>query len=125
MPFSSADNKAEYAAFLASDKYLSAHRGEYAKRNAVIAPWLNRFNARIAQDFYINVGGKKHTLELSADVNNVANMINSEWGTLQTVNSTSIIKYDKGVYTFSAPTWKVSNSLSSTWQMLFSAKYSF
>lgn len=125
MPFADADNKAAFAEFVASDKYLSAHRGEYAKRNAVVAPWLNRINFRIAQDCYLNVNGKKHTLELAADINNVANLLNSEWGTLQQVTSTSILGYKDGAYTFTAPTWKVYNNVSSTWQMLFSAKYSF
>ena len=79
----------------------------------------------MAQDFYFDICGKKHTLELSADINNVGNLLNSNWGVNKVLSSNSILSYKKGVYNFTAPVWKNYNSLSSTWSMLFSAKWSF
>ena len=127
MPFSSEENKAEYAAFLASDKYTSKHRGEYAKRNGALAPWLNRINVRIAQDINFNVAGKKQTLEIGLDANNVGNMINSDWGIFKQLNSNSnnIISYKDGVYTFTAPVWGNYVEGVSAWSLLLSAKYYF
>lgn len=125
MPFSSEDNKKAYAAFIEGDRFLSKHRGEYMKRGAIAAPFLNRINFRIAQDFYFNISGRQHTLELSADINNVGNMLNSDWGVNKSISTTSILAYKNGVYTFTEPVWKNYNSLSSTWSMLFSAKWSF
>ena len=125
MPFSSEENKAEYAAFLASDKYTSKHRGEYAKRNGALAPWLNRINVRIAQDINFNVAGKKQTLEIGLDANNVGNMINSDWGIFKQLNSNNIISYKDGVYTFTAPVWGNYAEGVSAWSLLLSAKYYF
>ena len=125
MPFTSDQNKADYRKFLANDKYTSAHRGEYAKRNGVLAPWLNRVNVRVAQDICFNIAGKKQTIELGVDANNVGNLINSEWGIYKQLSTNNIISYKNGVYTFTEPVWKNFDSISSTWSLLFSAKYFF
>ncbi|MCQ2134187.1 MAG: carboxypeptidase regulatory-like domain-containing protein [Bacteroidales bacterium] len=125
MPFASDENKAAYKAFLADDKYCSSHRGEYSERGGIVAPFLNRINVKVAQDFYFNIAGKQHTLEVSADINNIGNMLNSNWGVNQILSTNTILDYNNGVYKFTEPTWKNYNSLSSTWSMLFSAKWSF
>jgi hypothetical protein len=62
------------------DSYLKNHKGEYAEAYAARAPWVHQFDLRFLQDFYINVGQTKHTLQLSLDVLNVGNMLNSNWG---------------------------------------------
>jgi hypothetical protein len=46
MPFSSEENREAFEEFIASDPYLSKHRGEYSKRNGGKAPWLNLINFR-------------------------------------------------------------------------------
>ncbi len=127
MNFSSAENKAAYQQFLSSDKYLKNHRGEYSERGARIMPWVNRINVKVAQDFKLNVGNKVHALQLAVDINNVANMLNSDWGTIKRMSSDQILKYDtrSGAYTFTKPTWSKYNSTVSTWNMMFTAKYSF
>ena len=125
MPFTSEENKAAYKNFLATDKYTSAHRGEYSERNGAVAPWLNRVNVRVAEDFYFNVAGRKQTLEIGLDVKNVGNLINSNWGVYKQLSSNNILNYADGKYTFSEPTWKNYNDLASTWQMLLSARWFF
>ena len=125
MPFSDDANKSAYKSFIEGDKYLSAHRGEYMKRNAIAAPWLNRFNLKIGEEFYFNVAGKKHTLEVSADINNLGNLLNDSWGTYKQISTTSILTYKNGAYTFTKPEWKNYNNLASTWSALFSVRYSF
>ena len=125
MPFSSAENRNEFAQFIEDSRYLSNHRGEYMKRNAIAAPWLNRVNFKIAQDFYFNVGSRKHTLELSCDINNLGNLLNSDWGCYKILSSNVVLNYKDDAYTFTKPSWKKYSNLNSTWQMLFSAKWSF
>lgn len=88
-------------------------------------PWVNRINVKVAQDFMINCGKKVHTLQLAVDINNLGNMLNSKWGTYQQMSSDQVINYSNGKYTFTEPTWSVYNSTASTWNMMFSAKYSF
>ena len=124
-----------YKAFLGSDKYTKNHRGEYAERNGVKAPWMNRFNLKLAQEFNFNVCGKVNTMEVGVDINNVGNLINSKWGTFQQLSSNTILSYQannakagvakESYYTFTAPTWKTYNNLASTWQMLVSVRYKF
>ncbi len=67
-------------AYINQDKYLSKHKGEYAQRNAVFYPWYNRFDVKILQDIFINVAGKKNTLQFSCDILNAGNLLNSNWG---------------------------------------------
>ncbi len=125
MPFSSDENKASFKEFLSSDKYLKKHRGEYSERGAIAMPWVNRINIKVAQDFMINVGKKTHDLQVAVDINNVANLLNSDWGTLKQLSTDQILTYSNGVYTFTKPTWSKYNSTYSTWNMMLSVKYSF
>ena len=125
MPFTSEENKAAFESFIASDKYLSKHRGQYSERNGAVAPWLNRINVRIAQDVYFNIAGKKQTIEIGLDIKNVGNLLNSNWGVYKQLSTNTILKYADGAYTFTLPEWKNYNSLSSTWQMLLSARWAF
>lgn len=125
MTFASDENKSAFKSFIENDRYCSSHRGEYSKRGAVAAPFLNRINVKLAQDFYFNIAGKQHTLEVSADINNLGNLLNSNWGVYQILSTNTILNYKNGTYTFTEPVFRNYNSLSSTWSMLFSAKWSF
>lgn len=125
MPFTSDENRAAYEAFIQNDSYLSAHRGEYSKRNGAVCPWLNRINFKIDQEFYFNVNGRRTTLQIGADVNNLANLINSNWGCVQQFNSETILQYKSGQYTFTESNWHNYNNFLSTWSVLLHARYSF
>ena len=125
MPFTSEENRAAFEEYIAGDRYLSKHRGEYSKRNAGVAPWLNRVNFRFAQEFYFNVTGHRHTLDVGLDINNVGNLLCSKWGAYKVLNSDVVLNYKDGEYTFSQPTWSVYNNLSSTWQILLHLRYAF
>ena len=125
MPFTSEENKAEFKQFIQQDSYLSAHRGEYSERGAKAAPWMSRINVKIAQDFIINIANKPTTLQIGVDINNVANLLNSNWGLCKQVSTENILEYKSGKYTFTAPTVKTYRSTFNTWQMLFSARLFF
>jgi hypothetical protein len=78
--WSSGADAAAYFAFQAQDPYLSKHQGEYANRNSAYNPWNKRLDMRFMQDFKIKAGKSMNTLELSIDIINFMNLLNSSWG---------------------------------------------
>ena len=127
MNFISDANKREFKEFIESDKYLSSHRGEYEKRNSIVAPWLNRINIHLAREIHFNVAGKKNSLEIAADVKNVANLLNSHWGVYKTISNNVILDYNKDTqeYTFTKPLWESYANNISTWSAVLSMRYKF
>ena len=127
MTFADADNKAAFNKFIENDKYLSKHRGQYSERGGVVAPWQHRFNFKVAQDFDFRVAEKKNTIQVALDVNNIGNLLNSNWGTYEKLSTDQILKYDSktSTYTFSEPTWTKVATVASTWEMLLSLRYFF
>lgn len=78
--------------YIEQDKYLSQHKGEYAKRNGALLPWRNQVDVKFLQDIFTNIGkDKRNTLQFSWDIFNIGNLINSNWGLLQTSNAASIL----------------------------------
>ena len=87
----------EFFAFIEQDKYLKSHKGQYAESYAARPQFVHKFDLRFIQDFYIKVGSTKNTLQLSLDVLNVGNMLNSEWGVNQSntiSNGGRILRYE-------------------------------
>jgi hypothetical protein len=68
-----------------NDSYLRGRKGQYAERNGALLPWLHRVDARLLQDIFVNIGKQKNTLQLSIDVINLPNLLNSDWGIQKTV----------------------------------------
>lgn len=66
--------------FIKQDSYLSQNRGGYAERNAGVLPYFKRMDLNFTQDFFVNVKGKRNTLRFTADIINVGNLINRDWG---------------------------------------------
>lgn len=125
MPFSSDENRAAFEEFIQNDSYLSTHRGEYSKRNGAVCPWLGRISFKVDQEFYFNVSGRKTTLQIGADVNNLANILNSSWGCYQELSNPNILSYENGKYTFKKTEWHCFNDFASTWNILLHVRYSF
>ncbi len=86
-PFTVEEQKAAFDAFVNSDKYLSKIRGGFSGRNGALLPWLSRFDFKIMQDVFTNIGKQKNTLQISLDIINVGNLLNSHWGVQQTLIS--------------------------------------
>ncbi len=79
---SAATQWANLNAFIEDDSYLSSNRGGYADKNGAYAPFAGIFDLAIRQDFNLELGGR---LQLSLDVFNFANLLNSDWGVVYTV----------------------------------------
>lgn len=69
--------------FIESDDYLSTIRGEYAERNQNRGPFTHSLDLRFLQDFYIMTGKKRNTLQFTADIFNVLNFLNNDWGRIE------------------------------------------
>jgi hypothetical protein len=74
------EQKDLFDAYIAQDSYLSKHRGEYAKRNGVLQPFLQRVDAAVTQEFKLVKNGVTHVLSFRFDMFNVGNFINKNWG---------------------------------------------
>jgi outer membrane receptor for ferrienterochelin and colicin len=86
--FTAADQANAWEAYILQDKYLSANRGKFAERGAVIMPMVYRADLSVSQQLFTNIKGKKNSLEFRVDILNVGNLLNSDWGIGQTFNST-------------------------------------
>ncbi|MBD2721768.1 TonB-dependent receptor [Hymenobacter armeniacus] len=91
--YSAADQWNDLDKYISQDAYLSKHRGEYAERNGAVRPWQNRLDVRLLQDIFTNIGESRNTLQLSIDVFNIGNLLNSSWGTFRTPNVTNPLTF--------------------------------
>lgn len=73
-------------AFIEQDSYLSQNRGKIAERNGLLNPWFSNIDMRINNEFA--VAGRK--VEVSFDIMNLANLINSSWGVRKIANASAI-----------------------------------
>ena len=79
MSWATAGDAAKFENYIRNDLYLRSHRGQWSERYAGIAPFEHHFDLHVGQDFIFdrNRGTK---LQLFADVMNLGNLINREWG---------------------------------------------
>lgn len=69
---------------LKSDDCLAANRGKIVQRNACRAPWQHRLDLRFAH----SVRRGKTEVRFEADLINVLNAVNRNWGTIQSIQPT-------------------------------------
>jgi hypothetical protein len=139
---SAQQDRADFWKFVEQDSYLKNHKGEYAEAYSARAPWVHRFDFRWAHDFTLNIGNTKHVLQLSADIENLGNLINSNWGVAKNMtpaNNGALLKYEgrneANQPTFSlyrdksgkAPTqtWEYNRAWNQAWRIQFGVKYYF
>jgi hypothetical protein len=60
-----------------SDKYLRKHVGQNTAINGDRTPWENHFDLKVAEAFKLS---KQHTITITADMLNVANLLHNTWG---------------------------------------------
>jgi hypothetical protein len=145
--YTPADQAAAFDAFIDQDPYLKTRRGQYAERNGAYLPWLNQFDVSLVQEVHFNVAKQRNTIQFRVDIQNVANLLNSDWGVGQFVNNTSPLAFQSvnaagvpsyrlntqtvtntdGTRTTSLlkNTFQYSNSIGSVWQAQFGIRYIF
>jgi hypothetical protein len=89
--FSVAEQTAAFEQLIQSDSYLSSHRGQYAERNAVFLPMVNRADLSIAQDVFHSISGHRHAGQIRLDITNFGNLLNHNWGVGQRVVNSQIL----------------------------------
>ncbi len=131
-PYTADMQKDDFWAYIQQDSYLKNHTGGYAERGGATMPWHHQFDFKFNQNFYLNVGGKRNTLQFGIDIKNLANLLNSDWGTYKVVNNSTLLKYSGGKYQFQkngnyrlTETYSKYNSFASTYSVLFSVRYIF
>jgi len=89
--WTAAEQSSSFFAYIDQDKYLSSRKGKYAERNGAILPWRNSFDVKVMQEFFIKVGGKRNTIQVSLDILNAGNLINKNWGKADLYNQNNIL----------------------------------
>lgn len=111
--YTPAEQAAAFDKFIDQDPYLSKMRGKYVERNGAILPWLNQYDLSFIQEFYMNVGGKRNTIQVRADIQNFANLLNSNWGVGQFVSNTSPLVY-RSVTAAGVPVYRLNSQTTRT-----------
>ncbi len=133
----------KFNSFINQDDYLSSHRGQIADRFGAVNPWYFNIDLRILQDFSFMLGSQKHTFQLSVDILNLPNLLNSSWGVRKVANSAAtspleLVKFDNdpnnnipdGAPVFNykggaTETYIDDPSVLSRWQMQIGLRYIF
>ena len=125
-------------AYIASQPCLRDNRGKILPRNACRNPWQNIFNARVAKTLHVGAGGRD--VELIADVFNVLNLSNSNWGLIRETGTLSGAGTEnvallrlrgtdaangRNAYDVTLPGTNVVNVDASRWRMQLGARVTF
>ncbi len=78
--YTAAEQWTQLEQFINNDDYLKNRKGQYAERNGARMPFEHTFDFKVMQDFFVFVKGKKNTIQLSFDIFNIGNLLNSDWG---------------------------------------------
>lgn len=74
-------------AFITSNEYLSSKRGQYVDRNGDRLPFQFNMDLRLAQEFFVKIGKKKQSFEVTFDIFNFTNLLNNDWGKMFFLNN--------------------------------------
>lgn len=78
---SAEDQEKAFFEYIDGNRYLRNHKGKYVERYGGLQKWVNEFDVKILQDIYTNFGtNNRYSLQLSLDILNVGNLLNSNWG---------------------------------------------
>lgn len=128
---------AEYAeldTFIRAEPCLRAQRGRLLKRNSCRDPWVHETQARLSKRFGL---ADQRALEVTADLFNVLNFVDSDWGLVrQTVGAEGnrvallgLIGYDdpngRGVYELAPVSRRQIDVEASRWRVQLGATLSF
>ncbi len=115
--------------FIQQDEYLNENRGGYAEKYDILSPWYSRWDVRVLQDYILP---NQNIVQVSLDMLNIGNFVNSNWGVRQFPTNTQPIGVSvaDGVPTYSfdtnlTETFTNDFSLGSRWQLQVGLRYIF
>ena len=133
-----------FNAFIGDNDYLRTHRGQIAQHNADHGPWVNQLDLGFQQELPGFFRNNKTIVRL--DISNFLNLLNKNWGQVETVNTfnprrnlayvSGFTADGKYIYDLSKTpqayqTWYASGGnpspsrVASTWSALLTLKYTF
>jgi len=120
-------------AFIEQDKYLSKNRGRIAERFGLLNPWYHTLDLRILQDIRFGIGSRRSTIQVSFDILNFTNLLNSDWGVRKVASAAatsplSLVGFEDmstPVFTFNGVqrTFVDDPDVTSRWQMQLGIRY--
>ncbi|MBI4886616.1 MAG: TonB-dependent receptor [Acidobacteria bacterium] len=143
--FTADEQAAAFERYIQQDPYLRKHRGQYAERNGAVLPILRRADLSIVQDVFHNVGGKRNAFQVRADIFNVGNLLNGNWGVgsrpvaavnnsnqVQILTNPAIDTQGRSTYRLAlannqpiSNSYQTSSGTSDVYQFMISLRYSF
>jgi hypothetical protein len=98
--------------YIAQDTYLNKHQGQVADRNGAKFPFYHRLDMKFTQDIFTKIGGRRNTLQFTADLTNALNFFNKNWGirkiTVLPLNGSNVVGPLKFVnYTNGQPNYQL------------------
>lgn len=130
----------DFWTYVCQDGYLKTRKGRYAERGGASMPWHHQLDFRFTHDISLNVGTRRHTLQLGCDIANLPNLLNRSWGLYKQLTSGSLLTYrpgngsngSDGSYTYNLvngerhlTTFRDYVSAASTYRVMFSVRYVF
>jgi hypothetical protein len=124
-----------FEAFIEQDDYLRTHRGQIAERFGALNSWFSNIDLRILQDISFMLSGQKHRFQLSCDILNVANLLNSDWGVRSTATAAATSPLQLAGWNGGAPVFNFKGTatktfvddpgLNSRWQVQVGVRFLF
>lgn len=136
------DDPADYARldrYIQAEDCLRMQRGRLLQRNSCRNPWIHRLDARVAKAVPL---GRGQSVEITADLFNLLNFIDHDWGQVRQtaeesggvgtggrVSLVQLVGYDvanaRGIYHVLEPRRHELQVDPSRWRMQLSARYTF
>ena len=101
-------------------------------------PFVSTLDFAFVQEFFIDVKGKRNTLQLRMDIFNFGNLLNDNWGVGNTIVNSSPLQFrsinanGEPVYRFSTvnnqlptSTYRTRVTIDDVWQMQIGVRYTF
>jgi hypothetical protein len=126
--------------FIKGNEYLNSRRGTYAERNGDRLKTSHIIDYKIAHEFTIKSGKRKHIFEITADIFNFTNFLNKDWGKryFATFDQVQLIDHVGFLADNTTPTFRYNPSVetsynqvddaglnSSRWQAQLGVRYTF
>lgn len=146
--FTVAQQEEAFDRFIEQDPYLRTRRGQYAERGALWLPRVTRADLSVQQELFGNVRGARNSIRVRADVVNVGNMLNKNWGVSQQIPSGAAVNQGigyapllstqfnaaTGTYTYQmrvlgsellSETWQKTLTRADVWELQLRLEYGF
>lgn len=128
-----AAQKEAFAEWVDGNKELRNTKGNHATRYQMVMPFEHHFDFHISQSFFMNVAGRRHTLQVNFDMLNVGNLFNKKWGLYNQTSTgfdlaplTATVKGEQMTYEFRNPGKMVTNTMiTSRWHAQIGLRYIF